>query len=331
MQSSALHNAFIEEAPAGLAGFGCSPEEVLALRLTPGAGPVRIHTLLALLRQLGLPLRPLLGRDLAALLRLLPPGAQALAALLAECAAPKLRMAARILAVAREHGGEALAPGMAAYPAALGAHLGRGAPPLLFAYGSLALLARPGAAVVGTRCPSVAGVGFAREAAQCFAAQAVVLISGGAQGIDTAAHHQALEAGGATVVVLPQGLSTYLLPACFRRAIEEGRCLLLSECLPSAGWQAHAAVARNRIIAALGQVVCVIEPRKLGGSIVTARHGLSQGKPVFVAGAEPAVAAGLAARGAHIRANRSEIQRCASSLAAWREDAAAPRQAELPF
>ena len=59
---------------------------------------------------------------------------------------------------------------------------------------------------------------------------------------------------------------------------------MLAEVHPAAPWQGPAAVARNRIIAALSRVVCVIEPRKTGGSIETARQALAQGKPVFASG-----------------------------------------------
>ena len=174
--------------------------------------------------------------------------------------------------------------GEAGYPAAFEACLGADAPPLLYYTGDLALASAVAGAVVGTRSPSRNGLRMAGRCAAALVRGGTVVVSGAAAGVDTAAHEAALRDGGRSVAVFPQGLLTLAPCDAWREAVAEGRLLLLSECPPHAGWQTHAAVARNRLIAALARAVCVVEPRKMGGSIQTARHAAAQGKAVFGAG-----------------------------------------------
>ena len=74
----------------------------------------------------------------------------------------------------------------------------------------------------------------------------------------------------------------------------------LSEFPPDMGWETHAAVTRNATISAMSRLLCVIEPKKTGGSIRTARCALAQGKLVLVYPAQgfAAVAQTLARAGA---------------------------------
>lgn len=187
------------------------------------------------------------------------------------------------------------------YPALLTENLGNDAPPVLFLGGNAALLDRPAISIAGTRRPSKEGERNARELASGVVRRGNVVVSGGAMGVDTAARNGALEAGGATIVVLPEGLLGFMHPDDWFRALREKRILLLSEFVPCAPWADYAAVTRNATLSALGRAVCIVEPgQKRGGSLRTARCGLEQGKPVFVAGPPPdyAVPAELAAAGA---------------------------------
>lgn len=107
-------------------------------------------------------------------------------------------------------------------------------------------------AVVGARDATAYGVGVAAELAYGLAGQGWTVVSGGAYGIDGAAHRGALAAGGPTVVVLPSGLSTPY-PAghaiLFDRIASAG--LLVSEQPPSCTPQGHHFPLRNRLVAAL--------------------------------------------------------------------------------
>jgi len=259
-------------------------EDLLTLRMAPGVGPVPVRRLCALAALQRTPLRTLFGRSLRELAEQLPPGAQKLAAHLEACSPRLQARAIELLRVINARGIHAVPFGAADYPPALETALGQAAPALLFTWGARELLLERAAGIVGTRKPSAEGVRLARECAAVFAEAGIPVVSGGAHGIDTAAHTGALDAGGQTIAVLPQGLLTYSIPPVYAAAAATGRALLLSDCVPDAPWQTRAAVARNAVISALAHVLCVIEPRSLGGSLKTARHSLMQGKPVLYAG-----------------------------------------------
>jgi len=306
------------------------PADLLALALVPGAGHRAVARAIHLARNLGVPLSELAGRPLRDLLDLCPAGSQPIAEHLAACTPRVHARACRLLDKAEASGIRPVLPGSREYPLALRIALGSAAPNLLFIHGVGSLLARPAAGIVGTRAPSTAGVRWAKACAGRFAEAGIPVVSGGAQGVDTAAHRAALRRRGETIVVLPQGLLSCTIPRLYRAAAAEGRAVLLSEFPPKAPWQAHAAITRNATISALARLVCVIEPRKTGGSMCTARHALGQGKPVFFAGL---------GRGAHLLRSYpgaasllgGDGYLCTETLMeAWARPAAAvPRQSRL--
>ncbi len=253
---------------------------VLALQLTAGAGHVTVNRIVAVARGRGLTTGALLALTARRLHEVLPPGAADLAGPVA-AARREARRAKALVERTWGRGADFVLRTDAAYPSAFAAHLGRQAPPLLALRGNAALLEGPAAAVVGTRTPSDRGIATARACAEALCGAGAVLVSGGADGVDTAAHRAAVERGGKTVVVLPQGILTYPVPTYLAPALDDGRALLLSAFPPDAPWQTHAAITRNDLIAALARLVCVVEPRKTGGSVRTGRRALEQGKPVF--------------------------------------------------
>lgn len=205
------------------------------------------------------------------------------AALAANCGEAQLQEAKAACESAFSTGLHALSIDDPSYPEALKRCLDLQAPPLLWYRGNRELLSRGGGSVVGARRIAQAGLECARECARVLAGLGAVLVSGGADGADLAAHEAALEAGGATIVVLPRGLRTYDPPEFLRKALAEGSALFLSGFAPDAPWATHQAVTRNATIAALSRVVCVVEPRKQGGSIRTARAALALGQPALIA------------------------------------------------
>jgi DNA processing protein len=180
-----------------------------------------------------------------------------------------------------QHGVRCFAFTDEAYPHLLGEHLGDAAPALLWCVGNLELLKGYGAGIVGTREPSPTGEAVAADCAKLFVTERASIVSGGADGIDSVAHRAALDAGGTTIIVLPMGIRMYSFPGHARNAIETGRCAIVSQFDPEMTWQTHAAVTRNATIAALSKIVCVIEPKRMGGSMRTAKHAREQGKKVF--------------------------------------------------
>ncbi len=180
-----------------------------------------------------------------------------------------------------QHGVQCFAFTDESYPHLLGEHLDDAAPALLWCVGNLKLLQGYGAGIVGTRVPSPMGEAIAADCARLFAGENACVVSGGADGIDSVAHRAALDASGTTVIVLPMGIRMYSFPGYVRDALEANRCALISQFDPEMTWQTHAAVTRNATIAALSKLVCVIEPKRMGGSMRTAKHAREQDKSVF--------------------------------------------------
>lgn len=158
-------------------------------------------------------------------------------------------------------------------------------PPVLYAHGRLHILERPMLAIVGARHATADGERNARAFARHLAQQGWCVVSGLASGIDGAAHAGALEAGeagGGTLAVLGTGIDRVYPPshhALAHRIASHG--LLLSEFpLGAPGLRFHFP-QRNRIVAALGQGVLVVEAAARSGSLITARLAGEMGREVF--------------------------------------------------
>lgn len=153
-------------------------------------------------------------------------------------------------------------------------------PPVIHAIGEADLFKRPAVAIVGARNASAAGVRFARRLAGELGEAGVLVVSGLARGIDTAAHFGALNSG--TVAVFAGGLDM-IYPAENRdlaAAIAE-RGALVSEMPPGTEPQARHFPRRNRLIAGLAMGVIVVEAALRSGSLITARLAAEQGREVL--------------------------------------------------
>jgi DNA processing protein len=173
-----------------------------------------------------------------------------------------------------------LRPGDRPYPGLLATIAGR--PPELRVRGDLRGEVRR-AAVVGTRDPDEYGLDMARRIAAGLARAGVSVVSGGALGIDGAAHRGALEAGGHTVVVLGTGVDVPY-PAqhrgLFAEVLAKGGALV-SELPDGTPGLKHNFPARNRIISGLSEVIVVVQARAKSGALITAARARSQGRPVL--------------------------------------------------
>lgn len=144
----------------------------------------------------------------------------------------------------------------------------------------------PAVAIVGARRASPYGTGIAAWLAQSASAAGVLVVSGGALGIDAAAHGAAAEGSGGTLVVLGCGHAVgYPRPhACdgglFERVLAAGGALV-SESLPDAPPRPAYVRARNRIVAGLVDAVVVVEGGHRSGSLVTAGVAAELGIPVL--------------------------------------------------
>ena len=155
-------------------------------------------------------------------------------------------------------------------------------PPVLFALGNLALLERPALAVVGSRDHTGYGETVARSVAAQAARAGIVVVSGMARGLDAVAHTAALDAGGATVGVLGNGLGV-IYPAANRRLYERvaANGLLLTEFPPGERPHAGSFPRRNRLISGLARVTLVVEAAVGSGALITAGAALDQGREVL--------------------------------------------------
>ena len=151
--------------------------------------------------------------------------------------------------------------------------------------GDGAVLDRPCVAIVGTRRMSPYGERVARELAADLAAAGAVVVSGLAQGIDCAAHASALDAGGASVAVLGEGITSFQANARGRRrriaVAIRGHGALVSPyppIVPAQGWMF---AKRNAVIAALACAVVVAEAPPGSGALITAAAAVRLGRPLF--------------------------------------------------
>ena len=158
-------------------------------------------------------------------------------------------------------------------------------PVVLLAEGVGAVLERPRVAIVGTRAATPQGLHDARALGRFLAERGVAVVSGLAIGIDAAAHEGALASGSpaATIGVVATGLDV-VYPrrhqALTGSVRQQG--LLVSEQWFGTPAERHLFPIRNRIIAALADVVVVVEAAATGGALHTARWALDYDRPLLV-------------------------------------------------
>lgn len=146
----------------------------------------------------------------------------------------------------------------------------------------LSSLAVRSAGLVGSRAATQYGQNVTAELGYGLAAREVVIVSGGAYGIDAAAHRAALAAHGTTVLVSAGGLDRPYPPgnaALFEAVAADG--LLISESPPGCVPQRRRFLTRNRLIAALSTGVVVVEAAARSGATNTATHAAALGRPVM--------------------------------------------------
>jgi DNA processing protein len=190
-------------------------------------------------------------------------------------------------------------------------------PLILYAKGNLELLKTDSedyraAAVIGTTSPSEDGRAAALRVTEALCGRGFTIVSGLAEGCDTAAHKACLACGGRTVAVLAHGLD-YCYPRQnqpLAKAIVERGGILLSEYAPGETPRRNYFVARDRLQSGLSLGLCVIEAEAAGGTMHTVNFAEKQGRPI---GCAPLPAGGnrllLEERGAYPLGTGEEIER----------------------
>src|SRR5580698_5162988 len=245
----------------------------MALTLTPGMGPTRIWKAM--------------GR-LEAAERLFEASLTELEGLGMPASAAQFVFEGRARAAAEdeikrtvEAGGAILTPEDAEYPERLREIYDP--PAVLWIRGDVELLSRPGIAVVGTRHPSPYGAGMAELLSRDLANRRLVILSGMARGVDTAAHKGAIDAGGKTVAVWGTGIDV-IYPKENKKLAESivasGGAIISEYPLGTFPAPQNFPV-RNRILSGMSIGVLVIEAGEYSGTRITARCAMEQNRDVF--------------------------------------------------
>ena len=181
-------------------------------------------------------------------------------------------------------GADILIASEADYPLALAAI--NDAPPVISVLGNKACLNQPSIAIVGARNASLNGKKFATKIARELGAQDMIVTSGFARGIDTAAHEGALATG--TIAVLAGGIDN-IYPeenANLYNQIKEQGAIIAESPLGTAPKPQHFP-RRNRIVSGISKGVIVVEANLKSGSLITARMAGEQGRDVFAVPGHP--------------------------------------------
>lgn len=245
----------------------------LGMVLTPGMGPTR--TARAAARMGGA------ERALSASLTELEGAGMPAAAAQFICDGRAARAAEDEMRRVAEAGGQLLTLEDGDYPAALRNIYDP--PPVLWVRGDARLLGQPGIGVVGTRHPSPYGTGMAEMLSRDLAARRLVIFSGMARGVDTAAHKGALAANGRTVAVWGTSIDV-IYPKENKRLAEDivARGGAIVSEFPLGTFPAPQNFPiRNRVISGLSVGVLVIEAGEHSGTRVTARCAMEQNRDVY--------------------------------------------------
>lgn len=168
------------------------------------------------------------------------------------------------------------------YPKVLKDNLGKGAPTVIFTKGNKDILQEPSIAIVGSRKADGISLQFTDNVAKSVSSEKVV-VSGFAKGVDKQALDSALEAGGKSIIVLPQGIMTFASGfKQYYKYITQGRVLVMSSFAPKAPWSKEFAMARNPIIYGMATDIFVAQSDEKGGTWSGVVDGLRKKRTIYV-------------------------------------------------
>lgn len=169
-----------------------------------------------------------------------------------------------------------------AYPEGL-LQLFNTAPPTIFAQGNLGILGKPAIGFCGSRNASRKGLETTYNLSKNAVTENIVVVSGNAKGVDAAAHFSALENGGETILVLPEGIDHFRIRTELKDVWDWQRVLVISQFEPQMRWQSWRAMERNKLVIALSDAIVVVEAGEKGGTLDAGKAALKAGKTLFVA------------------------------------------------
>lgn len=170
------------------------------------------------------------------------------------------------------------------YSPILKRNLGRTfAPPVIYSKGNLQLMQESSVAIVGSRKANEHSLNFTDNIARKATKDYKVVVSGFAKGVDKQALDSALKYKGQSIIVLPQGITTFNSGfKKYYKQIIEGDVLVISTFYPKAPWSVQFAMARNPIIYGLASEVYVAESSNKGGTWSGVIDGLKKGRTIYI-------------------------------------------------
>ncbi len=152
----------------------------------------------------------------------------------------------------------------------------------LYCIGNLELLKKRAIGICGSRNASADALEWSHKFGGVAAKKGLVVISGYARGIDRQAHKGALQSGGSTIAVLPEGIEKFRLNNELKNHVRlDENFLAISMFPPDASWQSWRAMQRNKLIVGLSVGLFVVEAREKGGTINAAMECVRQQKKLW--------------------------------------------------
>lgn len=170
------------------------------------------------------------------------------------------------------------------YSPTLKKNLGRSySPPVIYTKGNLQIMEEKSIAIVGSRNANENSLSFTDNIAKKASKEYKVVVSGFAKGVDKQALDSALKYKGRSIIVLPQGITTFKSGfKKYYKQIIDGDVLVLSTFYPKAPWSVQLAMARNSIIYGLASEIYVAESSDKGGTWSGVMDGLRKGRTIYV-------------------------------------------------
>lgn len=169
------------------------------------------------------------------------------------------------------------------YPVNLKSLLKLNTPPVLSMIGNINLLSNRTVGFSGSRKVSEKGVTITKDCVEQLSQEKdISIVSGYAQGVDKEAHYTALASGGSTIIILPNGISSFYVRQELKDVWDWDRVLVISEYLPKDKWSVSRAMNRNNTIIGLSDIMVVVEAGLTGGSLDAGLRTLEDNKPLYV-------------------------------------------------
>ena len=169
------------------------------------------------------------------------------------------------------------------YSPTLKANLKYNSPIVLYTKGNKQILQEKSIAIVGSRNANETSLLFTDNVAKKASSEFKVVVSGFAKGVDKQAFDSALNYKGQSIIVLPQGITTFASGMKkYYKQIIEGDVLVLSTFHPKLPWSVELAMARNSIIYGLASEIYVAQSDDKGGTWSGVCDGLKKGRTIFV-------------------------------------------------